>query len=309
MLVVNSEELYKSNDILGYLPRRIRKYFYFIEWEELEEIRLRQGLPVMLEYRDGTFFVDDKGKAVLTAEGKLLTVTKEDITEAVELISHSSFYAHNDDIKNGYITISGGNRVGITGRGVTEEGELKNLKEISGLNYRIAHEVVACGDRLMDIIMDVNRVKNTIIISPPGCGKTTLLRDIARNISGLKKRVSIVDERSEITAVFNGFSGYNLGSCCDIMAGVPKDKGMLMMLRSMSPEVIVTDELGEDKEILAVEKIINSGVSIIATIHGKDEKQLRNRENISKLLDFFECFIVLSKRFGAGTIEEVYCVD
>ncbi len=309
MLVVNSEETYKGNEVLAYLPKRIRKYFYFIEWDELEEIRLRQGMPVVLEYRDGTFFIDDKGKPTLIDDGNLLVSAKQDIIEALELISHSSLYAHNNDIKNGYITISGGNRVGITGYGVLDNGELKSLKEISGLNYRIAREVISCGDRLMDIIMDTNRVKNTLIISPPGCGKTTLLRDIARNISLLKKRVSIVDERGEITAVFNGFSGYSLGNCTDIMAGVPKDKGMLMMLRSMSPEVIVTDELGTEEEIRAVENIINSGVSIIATMHGKDEKQLRKRKEILRLLDFFECFIVLSKRFGAGTIEEVYCVD
>lgn len=308
MLVVNSEQLYKNNVVLGYLPKRIRKFIYFIEWEELEEIRLRLGLPVMLQYRDGVFYINDKGKTVLAGEN-LLRITKQDIAEAVELISHSSFYAHETDIQNGYITIAGGNRVGISGSAVVHNGSIMNIKDISGLNYRIAHEVTGCGDKLMDMIMDVNRVRNTIIISPPECGKTTLLRDIIRNISQMKLKVSIVDERSEITALFNGYTGYNLGYCCDVMSGVPKDKGMLMMLRSMSPNVIATDELGSEEDIAAVEKIINSGVSVLATIHGKDEQQLRNRENISKLLDFFECFIVLSRRFGVGTIEEVYCVD
>lgn len=307
MLVVNSEQAYKDNTVLSYLPKRIRKFMYFTEWEELEEIRLRLGLPVMLQYRDGTFYLNDKGKPVLLGDN-LLHATRQDITEAVELISHSSLYAHENDIQNGYITIAGGNRVGISGSAVLHNGNISNIKDISGLNYRIAHEITGCSDKLMDMIMDVKRVRNTIIISPPECGKTTLLRDIIRNISNMKIKVSIVDERCEITSSFNGCIGYNLGYCCDVLTGAPKDRGMLMMLRSMSPHVIATDELGTDEDIFAIEKIINSGVSIVATIHGKDEAQLRNRKNISRLLDFFECFIVLSRRFGVGTIEEVYCV-
>ena len=307
MLVVNSEQAYKDNTVLSYLPKRIRKFMYFIEWEELEEIRLRLGLPVILQYRNGVFYINDKGKTVLLGDN-LLKATKQDIEEALELISHSSFYAHENDIRNGYITIAGGNRVGISGTAILNNNEIMNLKDISGLNYRIAHEIIGCSDRLTDMIMDGYRVKNTIIISPPECGKTTLLRDIIRNISNLKLKVSIVDERCEITSSFNGYSCYDLGYCCDILSGAPKDAGMLMMLRSMSPHVIATDELGTEEDICAVEKIINSGVSVVATIHGRDEKQLRNRPDISRLLDFFECFIVLSRRFGVGTIEEVYYV-
>ena len=307
MLVVNSEQIYKNNTVLNYLPKRIRKFLYFIEWEELEEIRLRLGLPLILQYRDGTFFLNDKGQTVLIGEN-LFTVTKQDIEEAVELISHSSLYAHENDIKNGYITISGGNRVGIAGNAILKDNHVSSLKDISGLNYRIAHEIIGSSDRLMDIITDVNRIKSTLIISPPECGKTTLLRDIIRNISNMKLKVSVIDERCEITSSFNGHSGYDLGYCCDILTGAPKDEGMLMMLRSMSPHVIATDELGTAEDILAVKKIVNSGVSVVATIHGQNEAQLRKRTDISQLLDFFECFIVLSRRFGVGTIEEAYCV-
>ena len=307
MLVVNSEQIYKNNTVLNYLPKRIRKFMYFVEWEELEEIRLRLGRPLILQYRDGTFFLNDKGQTVLIGEN-LFTVTKQDIEEAVELISHSSLYAHENDIKNGYITISGGNRVGISGSAVLKDNHISSLKDISALNYRIAHEIIGSSDRLMDIITDVNRIKSTLIISPPECGKTTLLRDIIRNISNMKLKVSVIDERCEITASFNGHSGYDLGYCCDILTGAPKDEGMLMMLRSMSPHVIATDELGTAEDILAVKKIVNSGVSVVATIHGQNEAQLRKRTDISQLLDFFECFIVLSRRFGVGTIEEAYCV-
>lgn len=308
MFVANSEETYKTNEIITYLPKRIRKYMYFAEWDELEEIRLRLGLPVTLQYRDAMFFLNDKGAPVLFGD-KLLRVTKQDIDEAIELISRSSYYAHENDIKNGYITIPGGNRVGISGNGVIKSGEVTSLKNISSLNYRIAHEITGASDRLIDMICDGGKIKNTLIISPPECGKTTLLRDIARNLSNMRKKISIADERGEIAAAHDGFCGYDLGNLCDVMTDIPKSRAMIMLLRSMSPDVIITDELGKSEDIGAAAEIINSGVSIIATVHANDEKQLRNRKSMSELADFFKCFIVLSRRFGAGTIEEAYCVD
>ena len=305
MLIVNDSKTLNNSDILGYIPSRIRKLLYFVDFTELEEIRLRQGLPVVLQYRDGTFFLNDKGNPVLVDKNLFLT-SKTDISEALELISQSSIYAYQEDLVKGFITIPGGNRVGISGTAISKDGKISNIKNITSLNYRLAHEIVGCADNLMDFIMDGYRVKNTLIISPPGAGKTTLLRDIIRNISNLKVKVSVVDERSEIASV-GGAS--DLGYFSDILTDAEKSGGMLMMLRSMSPQVIATDELGTDNDIEAVRKIVCSGVSVIATIHGYDEKSLRKNNNLNQLLDFFECFIVLSRRFGAGTIEEVYCVS
>ena len=305
MLIVNDSKTLNNSDILGYIPSRIRKLLYFVDFTELEEIRLRQGLPVVLQYRDGTFFLNDKGNPVLVDKNLFIT-SKTDISEALELISQSSIYAYQEDLAKGFITIPGGNRVGISGTAISKDGKISNIKNITSLNYRLAHEVVGCSDNLMDFIMDGYRVKNTLIISPPGAGKTTLLRDIIRNISNLKVKVCVVDERSEISSV-GGAS--DLGYFSDILTDAEKSGGMLMMLRSMSPQVIATDELGTDNDIEAVRKIVCSGVSVIATIHGYDEKSLRKNNNLNPLLDFFECFIVLSRRFGAGTIEEVYCVS
>ena len=307
MLIVNDFELSNNTEILSFLPKQIRKLMYFIDFTELEEIRLRQGLPVTLQYRDGVFFLSDKGTPVLVGDDLFIT-SKEDIREALELISQSSIYAHQEDLAKGFITIPGGNRVGISGTAVSKDSKISNIKDISSLNYRIAHEVTGCSDNLMEFIMDENRVRNTLIISPPECGKTTLLRDIIRNISGFKLKVSVVDERGEIASCHGGFHNYNLGYFTDILTDADKSEGMLMMLRSMSPQVIATDELGTDNDIDAVKKIVCSGVSVLATIHGQDEKVLRKNKNISELLDLFECFIVLSRRFGVGTIEEVYCV-
>ena len=305
MLIVNDSKTLNNSDILGYIPSRIRKLLYFVDFTELEEIRLRQGLPVVLQYRDGTFFLNDKGNPILVDKNLFIT-SKTDISEALELISQSSIYAYQEDLAKGFITIQGGNRVGISGTAISKDGKISNIKNITSLNYRLAHEVVGCSDNLMDFIMDGYRVKNTLIISPPGAGKTTLLRDIIRNISNLKVKVCVVDERSEISSV-GGAS--DLGYFSDILTDAEKSGGMLMMLRSMSPQVIATDELGTDNDIEAVRKIVCSGVSVIATIHGYDEKSLRKNNNLNPLLDFFECFIVLSRRFGAGTIEEVYCVS
>lgn len=305
MLIVNDSKTLNNSEILGYIPSRIRKLLYFVDFTELEEIRLRQGLPVVLQYRDGTFFLNDKGNPVLVDKNLFIT-SKTDISEALELISQSSIYAYQEDLAKGFITIPGGNRVGISGTAISKDGKISNIKNITSLNYRLAHEVVGCADNLMDFIMDGYRVKNTLIISPPGAGKTTLLRDIIRNISNLKVKVCVVDERSEISSV-GGAS--DLGYFSDILTDAEKSGGMLMMLRSMSPQVIATDELGTDNDIEAVRKIVCSGVSVIATIHGYDEKSLRKNNNLNPLLDFFECFIVLSRRFGAGTIEEVYCVS
>ena len=307
MLIVNNSYPSDTSEILAFLPKRIRRLMNFVDFFELEEIRLRQGIPITLQYRDGVFFLNDKGNPVLVGDN-LFIPSKEDIKEALELISRSSIYAYQDDLAKGFITIPGGNRVGVSGTAISTAGKISGIKDITSLNYRIAHEVLGCSDNLMDFILDNNRVRNTLIISPPECGKTTLLRDIIRNISNLKIKVSVVDERGEIASCQGGFSGYDLGYSIDILTDCDKSQGMLMMLRSMSPQVIATDELGTDNDIKAIQKTVCSGVSVIATIHGKNAEDLRKNKNISELLDFFQCFIVLSRRFGVGTIEEVYNV-
>lgn len=308
MLVVSGEQSCFGSQILNYLPKKIRKVMYFADWEELEEIRLRTGIPVVLRYRSGTFFVNDRGRTV-SAGDRLLKTTKQEMDEALELISRSSLYAHEHDLKNGYITVDGGCRVGVSGTGVQNGDGVFTIKEISGLNYRIPHEAEHVADRLLDLICDGDRVLNTLIISPPGCGKTTLLRDIVRGLSYRKITVGLLDERGEVASVSNGYPGFDMGYFCDVMTNVPKAEGMLMLLRSMSPQIIATDELGTAQDIRAVKKIINSGVKLVATVHAENREQLCRREELAELAGFFEAFIVLSRRRGAGTVEEAYRVD
>lgn len=306
MFIANNE---KNNlDIIEFLPKRIRKIMYFLPTDGLEEIRLRLGLPITLSYTDRCRYIKPSGELSSGYTGCLIA-SKADLIEGMELISEASVYALTDEIKNGYITVGGGNRVGICGNAVSESGKITNINHVSGLNYRIAKEVLGAAKNIMPYVYNQSHIRNTLIISPPQCGKTTLLRDVARSLSELGKKVSIIDERNEISAMSDGKSGYNLGISCDILSGASKAEGSLLMLRSMSPDVIITDELGADEEGRVLSKIAASGVNIISSIHASSRSDLQKRAEIAAICPFFSCFVTLSRRNGVGTVEEIYCAD
>ncbi|MCX7715221.1 MAG: stage III sporulation protein AA [Clostridia bacterium] len=305
MLIINNLQEMSGRQLFNYIPAAVRRLLYGISIQELEEIRLRQGLPVRLHFSDGGYYITQKGQLVQNPQNAV-KVSKRDMDEALELITKSSVYASEHEIKNGYITVQGGHRVGICGRTVITDGRVSFIKDISGLNYRFAHEVKGASDKLIPYIYHDGCVENTLVISPPQCGKTTLLRDIARRLSQYGNKVSIVDERGEIAGMYGGLSSYELGANTDVLDFCPKDEGMLMMLRSMSPDIIITDEIGTQKEIAALGKLINSGVKIITSVHAENRGQLQNRQDLARLCAFFGCFITLSRREGAGTVEEVY---
>ena len=308
MLVINNEQTYQSNKFLRYLPKKIRRLMYFVPVDGLEEVRLRQGLPVVLHYGTHISYLTPKGQLSPSYTGCVIA-TKADLIEGVELISEASLYALENEIRNGYITIEGGHRVGICGSTISENGKITNINCISGLNYRIAKEVIGAADKIMPYIYNSENIRNTLIISPPQCGKTTVLRDVARALSEHGKKVSVIDERNEISALNNGYRGYDLGVSCDVLGGAAKAEGALLMLRSMSPDVIITDELGADEEGRILTRIANSGVHLISTIHAKSRSDLKKRSEIAAICPFFSCFVTLSRRNGAGTVEEIYCAD
>ena len=148
-------------------------------------------------------------------------------------------------------------------------------------------------------------VNSTLIISPPCTGKTTMLRDIARQLSYLGYAVAIADERCEIAAMYEGKSAFDLGNLTTVLDSCPKDRAMMMLLRSMAPDVIITDEIGTERDIEAIRTIINSGVGVIATVHGRDIKQIMRRKALSELAVMFDRVVILSRRCGIGTIEEI----
>ena len=213
------------------------------------------------------------------------------------------------------MTIKGGHRVGITGEWVFDNGHIKYLKNISSMNIRICREVIGCGKKFLDYIYDNNEIKNTLIISLPKCGKTTILRDISRIISNgeapLKRgyNISIIDERSEIAASFEGIPQLNVGDRTDVFANCLKSKGIILAIRSMSPEVIVCDEIGSKEDFESIIVAYNSGVKIITSIHGSDEQDFYNKLKISgvntNIEKIFDCILILSNKNGIGTLEKV----
>ena len=157
---------------------------------------------------------------------------------------------------------------------------------------------------LKNISFTAHQGETVAIIGSTGSGKTTMLRDIVRQLSYKSYRVSVVDERSEIAALCEGRSAFDLGFSTDVLEGVDKAEGMLMVLRSMSPDVIVTDEIGKQSDIDAIERITNSGAAVIATIHGRNIDMIKRRDDLKRMLKFFDLIITLSRRKGIGTVEE-----
>ena len=303
MYIATNDEFAPRCNIINILPQSIRRCMYSINLDEAQEIRLIQGQNVYIRYPDGDYYITQKG--ILSRDGKNgIVITKKHIDETMERVTKSSLYSVKDEIQKGYITIGGGHRIGIAGTGVIDKGRVEFIKNISSLNIRIATEVRGSATTIMgDILSD--GIQNTLVISPPGCGKTTLLRDVVRSLSDEGYLVSVADERREICAMCDGVSPFDIGGHTTVMESCPKAYAMTTLLRAMSPDVIVTDELGDEEDVRAVSKLINSGVAVIASAHGRDIKQLMRKKTFRRLLPMFDLAIVLSKRNGVGTIERI----
>lgn len=302
MIVANNEQIGKEMVFFSYIPHSIRKHLYSTKTDDLEEVRFRLGQPVMLYFSSGQLFLGKNG-CLTSSQQNLYYCTRQDIDEGLELITSSSVYAVEEQIRRGFVTVSGGHRIGVCGSGVITNGQVSFLNDICGLNYRFAHEHIGVSDKIFPYIYSGGKVQNTLIIAPPGCGKTTMLRDIIRHISETGKKVSVVDERAEIAGMSEGYASFDLGYQTDVLECVSKDVGMIMMLRSMSPDVIVTDEIGTQKDFLALQELSRSGVAIIATIHGSNRGEVIKKHD----LDCFSSFITLGRNKENGfTIEEIY---
>lgn len=233
-------------------------------------------------------------------------VTHEELKKIVNSMCRGSLYAMQQNLAQGYITLSGGHRVGVCGKCISENGKVTHMSDISAICIRLSRSVIGAADSIMEYIMNQERIHNTLIISPAGCGKTTMLRDIARQI-GSRHKVCIADERSEIAACRNGVAAHDVGRFTSVMDGAPKGEGIMMLIRTMSPEVIITDETGSEAEERAIGELINCGIKIITTAHGYSERDVMRRRHIRKIIEdgVFERIIVLGKLHGEIKIKKV----
>lgn len=299
----------KTDELQKIFPERLKGFLKagFELQEKPEEIRLRIGAPLLLDTGRDEWFWDEKRKQLTKDTQKAYPVSKEDIKELVTRMGNYSLYAFEEELRAGFLTIPGGHRVGLAGKVVCENGNVKTIRQISFLNIRIAAEQKGCGTKALPYLRKGNSIYNTLIFSPPGAGKTTLLRDIVRQLSegtreypGLK--VGVVDERSELAACYLGIPQNDLGPRTDVMDACPKSEGMLMLLRSMSPQVLGVDELGGQADYEAVEYALHCGCRLIGTMHGESVEEMERKPYLAKWLEqgFFERYLFLQKKADKG---------
>ncbi len=284
-------------EIVSKLPAPIRQELEILPQsvvKEIEEIRLRCGQNLRLQTGNVENIISH-------------IVTREDLIKTLNNLIKFSYYAYEEDLAKGFVTIEGGHRVGICGKAVVKNGQTTLIKEISSMNIRFTKEIKGCADKIAGCLTDERgKPVNTLIVSPPGCGKTTLLRDITRNLSTRKIKVAVCDERSEIAGMYNSRPSFDLGPRTDVLDGAAKACGIEMLIRSMSPQVIITDEIGKKEDIAAIEQCISTGVALITSIHGNCRRNIEE-SSIGPLAKqgYFKNIIYLSKDKGPGTVSEV----
>ena len=301
-------------EVLEILTPALQKIIAEVMELPLEEIRIRKNRPISLVFGDEEVFVNERGQYTIHPEEGIF-LKEEDFYNIFQLITASSYYALEEELRQGYITIKGGHRIGFTGQVVMENGSIRNIKNISSINIRIAREIKGVAEKIVPYIIDQNGGPlNTLILSPPRSGKTTILRDLARifadgisrlGIPGIP--VGIVDERSEIAASFRGEPQLDVGLRADVLDGCPKAQGMIILLRSMAPKLIVTDEIGREEDIGALVEASNAGVSVFTSAHARDFEDLKKRPRFLPFLKLgiFERYVILSRREGPGTVEAI----
>lgn len=293
----------KREEVIRLFPPSIREVLSGGRWnpDTLQEIRMRSGKPFILWQDEQEYFVTPSG--MLTRHPQMAyQVSQEEIRMTMESLGKYSLYAYDDELRQGFLTIQGGHRVGVTGKITLKEQQVKGMQQISCINIRISHEIKGCADSVMPYVIQNGSICHTLIISPPRCGKTTLLRDMVRQISdgcsGFSGcTVGVVDERSEIGGSYQGIPQNDVGIRTDLLDCCPKAEGMMMLIRSMAPEVIAVDEIGNYEDIHAIETTVNCGCKLLATVHGNDVTDIQKKPLLERLTKehVFERYIILKR--------------
>lgn len=334
----------KISHLLGNTLKRIYEKAQFDE-EYVQEIRIRINGPFLVMYKGEEWILDSEGKKAAFPECGY-RIQQKDLKDTMSFVSDYSVYAFEGELSQGYLTVEGGHRVGVAGKvitggtgkyglagfltananstGATSSGNSASgnvyggirMKYITYMNIRVAHQVKGCASKLLPYIIERGQVYHTLIISAPCCGKTTILRDLIRQIStGTEEfdgcSVGVVDERSEIGGSYMGVPQNDLGPRTDVLDACPKAEGMMMLIRSMAPSVLAVDELGNYHDIYAIESVIHCGCKLLATVHGTSLEDVQRKPLFAKLMKehIFQRYIVLHNRERIGEIQFVYDED
>lgn len=302
-----------KRDLLPVFPQRLGKILARLperETQALEEIRVRAERPLQLLAPEGCF-IRESGESAFRLEDAV-RASAEECGELLGNISQHSLYALEQELKGGYISLLGGYRVGLCGKPVVEGGKIKHFVYFSSFCIRIAREHIGSADEVLPYVWSAGGTPSSVLVlSPPRCGKTTVIRDLARQISygtlGKPCQVCIVDERSEIAGSCRGIPQNDVGPRTDVLDACPKAEGMSLALRALSPDVLITDEIGREEDRQSLLDASNAGVAIIASAHSSGLSDAMKRPVLRSLLEqkLFERIVILGRSKGAGTLEDV----
>ncbi len=281
----------------SFLPKNIRQALKNVNLDYLYEIRLRNGYPIKINYQNDFCYLSKEGTSL--NKNNAIVCSIDDINHIISCATEHSLYAFNDKIKDGFITVENGIRIGICGECVYSNNQLQTIKNFTSLNIRVAHEIKDCAEKHLKYIVNNGVINNTLIVSPPRLGKTTLLKDIASKLNDINKfSILIIDERGE----FENVKGENI----DSIKFCNKYYAFNYAIRSMSPSIVITDELLSQDDWICAKNVLSSGIKIIASCHSDGIDNLIKKEHF--INDIFDRYIILSKN-NIGKIEKVFNKD
>lgn len=307
------QEKHCADTYSGLLCARIRRMFLNVPIRSggLQEVRMRIGKPLLICYEGKEWTFTQDGELTNQAEEGYL-VTEADVKETLEHVTGYSLYAFDEELRQGFLTVAGGHRIGVAGKIVYDRGKILCIRNVSCLNIRMSHQKIGCATWLLPYVVEHGEPCHTLILSPPGGGKTTLLRDLIRQLSnGTKeaagKNIGVVDERSELAGSWNGVAQNDLGMRTDVLDCCPKAEGMMILLRAMAPQIIAVDELGSESDGYAVQSVFHCGCKLLATAHGNSLEDIRRSPLLREMVQnqMFERYILLGDRQNPGRVRKI----